>query len=245
MGRRKKAAAEPVAPGSLERWKPATIHRREMKNAPYNPRLINEDERARLTKIISAHGIVAPTVWNRRTGNIVGGHQRTSICDDLYGTDDYEVTVSEIDVDEIREVELNLALNNAQAQGSYDQEKLEQLFKERPAIQIESTGFTGAELFQLFGASPFEQRADDALSEVAKKIREARERQSNTREAVKAREETHFYLVVVFKDDADRVDFTNAVGWEDNRYQDGRQLRLMCSDWIAKRQATDGGGDSE
>lgn len=230
-------AAAPIEVGSLERFTMRKIHRRQMTNAAYNPRVITDEERARLAKIIEAHGIVAPTTWNKRTGRIVGGHQRTSICDDLYGTDDYEVTVAEIDVDEDREVELNLALNNAQAQGSYDLTKLEQIFRDSPTLNIEATGFSGADLFQLFGASPFEQRADDALSEVAQKIRDARKRQAETKKMVKQREEAHYYLVVVFRDDAGRTEFTDAVGWDDNRYQDGRQLMTMCAGWIAARKA--------
>lgn len=236
-GKKKQAPAAPIAVGSLERFVMRKIHRRQMTNAEYNPRVITEEERDRLSKIIEAHGIVAPTTWNKRTGRIVGGHQRTSICDDLYGTDDYEVTVAEIDVDNDREIELNLALNNGQAQGSYDLTKLEQIFRDAPALRIESTGFSGADLFQMFGASPFETRADDALSEVAQKIRDARERQAATKKMVKDREDTDFYVVVVFRDVVARDEFGTSVGWDDNRYQDGRQLAVMCGPWIAERAA--------
>lgn len=226
-----------VEVGSLERFTIAKIHRRRIINAPYNPRVITEDERDRLAAIIERHGLVAPITWNIQTGNIVGGHQRVSLCDDFYGTDDYEMTVSQIDVDLDREKELNLALNNGAAQGSYDLEKLEAMFRDSPKLEISGTGFDGHELFQLFGSSPFENRADDALSEVATKVREARERQEATRSKVKAREEAEFYLVVVFKSETERDAYCDAVGWEHNRYQSGDHLRLISREWIAEQAA--------
>lgn len=202
--------------------------------------MISDEERRRLREGIEIHGLVAPQTWNERTGNIVGGHQRTSITDDCYGTDDYELTVAAIDVDEQREIELNLLLNNIQAQGDTDLDKLGALFKDNPTIRIEATGYDKGELFKLFGDSPFANRADDALSEVAQKIRDARQRQAATKSKVKSREESDFYLVVVFANDKDRDAFCDAVGWEQNRYQDGRQLQVMCSDWIEERAAKSG-----
>lgn len=42
-----------------------------------------------------------PLVWNRRTGILVSGHQRLKALDALEGTEDYELTVSVIDVDDL------------------------------------------------------------------------------------------------------------------------------------------------
>lgn len=244
--RKPRAAAKVHEIGSLEKWVPLKLHRRELKSAPYNPRIITDDERARLSEIIEAHGLVGPPTWNKRTGNLVGGHQRIAALDSLYGTDDYEITVACIDVDDDRERELNIALNNVHAMGDFDLPKLEQMFKDAPTMRIEATGFDAGELFRVFGASPFENRIDDALSEVAQKIRDARKRQAETKSKVKSREETDFYLVVVFANDTDRDAFCDQVGWEQNRYQDGRQLRVMCRDWIAERAAaSEGAGDHE
>jgi hypothetical protein len=243
--RGKKESNEPLPVGSLERFVSKKVHRRHLTNAPYNPRSISDAERDRLREIVETHGLVGPITWNERTGNIVGGHQRVSMCDALYQTDDYEMTVAAIDVDLVREKEINLALNNLAAQGNTDLDKLEAMFKDTPEMRIEATGFSGHELFQLFGSSPFEQRADDALSEVAQKIREARTRQEETRSKVKSREEVHFYLVIIFRDDKDRTEFTESVGWADNRYQSGAELRLMCAEWIAKRAAEAAAAEEE
>lgn len=240
MARKKKAPGSEIEVGSLERFEAVRVHRRELKSAPYNPRVISDSQRAKLRSGILRHGIVAPPTWNARSGNIVGGHQRVDVLDAAYGTDDYELTVARIDVDDVREKELNLLLNNLHAQGDTAMDKLEEMLRSTPDIQIEGTGFDAADLFRLFGVSPFEERADDPLSEVAKKVREAREKQAAIRGAVKEREGTHFYLVVIFEDEADRLDFTDSCELPDNRYQDGRHLRLIAADWIAKRKTARG-----
>jgi hypothetical protein len=234
-GKRRKKTDEVVPAGSLERFEVVKVHRGSLRNAPYNPRLLSDSARAKLKAGIMKHGLVAPPTWNKRTGNICGGHQRVGILDDAYGTEDYEITVAQIDVDDVREREVNILLNNAHAMGDMDLGKLEAMFRDTPEIDIAGTGFDGADLFRLFGASPFEERADDALSEVAQRVRDAREKQAAIRGAVKEREGTHFYLVVIFRDEADRLDFTDSCGLDDNRYCDGRHIRLIAADWIAKR----------
>lgn len=227
--------SEPVPVGSLERYETVKVHRSQLKAAAYNPRVLPDAARAKLRAGLLKHGMISPPTWNARTGNLVGGHQRVSLLDDAYGTDDYELTVAKVDMDDIQERAANLLLNNAHAMGDMDLGKLEAMFRDTPEIDIAGTGFDGADLFRLFGASPFEERADDALSEVAQRVRDAREKQAAIRGAVKEREGTHFYLVVIFRDEADRLDFTDSCGLDDNRYCDGRHLRLIAADWIAKR----------
>lgn len=58
-----------------------TISRNEVKNAAYNPRLMDPESERRLRKGIRDYGLVAPITWNRRTGNVVGGHQRLKQLD--------------------------------------------------------------------------------------------------------------------------------------------------------------------
>lgn len=55
------------------------IERARINPAPYNPRVRlepGEPEYERLRKNIVEIGLVEPLVWNERTGNLVGGHQR-------------------------------------------------------------------------------------------------------------------------------------------------------------------------
>lgn len=93
--------------------------------AGYNPRidLQAEDEAYKsLEKSIDAFGYVAPIIWNERTGNVVGGHQRLKI---LLAKGYSEVEVSCIDLSEEDEKLLNLALNKIT--GRWDMDKLEEL----------------------------------------------------------------------------------------------------------------------
>jgi hypothetical protein len=101
----------------------AEIDRSKIKNAPYNPRTIDPDSRARLLKELKSHGLAEALVWNIRTGNLVGGHQRLSILDDLEQGADFRIPVCVIDVDEKEERRKNIALNSPDMMGQYDVEK--------------------------------------------------------------------------------------------------------------------------
>lgn len=90
----------------FQKFKPANIHRSELKNAPYNPRKIQSENKKRLKKSLESHGLVETIVWNRRTGNIVGGHQRIEQLDALEKSQNYMLTVAEVDVDDAEEKSL-------------------------------------------------------------------------------------------------------------------------------------------
>lgn len=171
-------------------------------------------------------GLLSPPTWNARTGNIVGGHQRVAVIDSLKGTQDYRLRVATVDLDDAREREANLLLNNGLAQGDWDIQKLEEIFR-TPDLNLDGTGFDAADVYRLFGDSPFADRAPGELDELAEKLREARKKYEDTVSKSVNRDNDHFYLVVVFKDDEDRFEFLSALGLDDNRYQDGRELRRL------------------
>jgi hypothetical protein len=158
----------------LESWLPLKLHRSRLQGAPYNPRLIGEAQRRKLKAGLKRHGLVEPIVWNERTGNIVGGHQRISQIDSLAQTNNYELTVARIDVDENREKELNLLLNNDNAMGDFNMEMLADLVK-TPDLVLDGTGFDHADLFRLFGDTPILARNDN-LDALAERVRAAQER---------------------------------------------------------------------
>mgnify|MGYP006958098040 CR=1 FL=1 len=67
---------------------------------------------------------------NKRTGlTVVSGHQRLSVMDELqkFPDNDYRIRVDVIDVDEKQEKELNILLNNPNAQGTWDFNALAQI----------------------------------------------------------------------------------------------------------------------
>lgn len=111
----------------------ARVDRSRIANAPYNPRIIDAHAKRRLLGELK-RGMVAPVTWNRRTGNLVGGHQRLSILDDLATGADYSMEVAVIDVDEAEERRLNVALNSPDMQGQYDPTKMAALITEHLAL---------------------------------------------------------------------------------------------------------------
>lgn len=130
------------------------VHRSELSNAPYNPREMSDYAREKLRRSLETHGLVEPLVWNRRTGHLVGGHQRIAQLDVLNGTGDYKVGVAQIDVPLKQEMELNVALNNLHAQGIFNPDKLFEMLKIEDAPTLENMGLTTADLELEFGDLP-------------------------------------------------------------------------------------------
>jgi hypothetical protein len=138
----------------LQTFQYREIPRSAITNAPYNPRTITPVARAKLQGLLERHGLVETLVWNGRTGHLVGGHQRLSIIDDLEGGAAYSLGVAAIDVDERREVELNVALNNEHLRGEFDPDRFFALLRSEPAPTLDGMGYTKADLEMEFGAGP-------------------------------------------------------------------------------------------
>ena len=88
-----------MAKSKYQAYETDTISRDMIKNAPYNPRIMDEGAKKRLKRNIAKHGLVSALTWNKRTGNLVGGHQRLEQLDALEKSKDYELTVCVVDVD--------------------------------------------------------------------------------------------------------------------------------------------------
>lgn len=126
-----------------------TISRAEIKNAPYNPRIMDKGAKKRLKEGIRKHGLVSAITWNKRTGNLVGGHQRLEQLDALEKTSDYELTVCVIDVDEREEAQLNVQLNNPSMQGDWDLDKLA-IMADDFSLSMDDLGFSKEDAAFLF-----------------------------------------------------------------------------------------------
>lgn len=119
--------------------------------APYNPRKDlkpGDHEYERIKESITNFGYVEPLVWNIRTQNLVGGHQRFKI---LLEQGLKEVEVSVVDLPLEKEKALNLALNKIQ--GEWDFQKLSSLLEELsqlPDFDVGITGFDPSEISQIF-----------------------------------------------------------------------------------------------
>jgi hypothetical protein len=90
----------------------------DMNPAAYNPRAISDEAKEGLRGSLEAFGLLQDIVWNQRTGNIVGGHQRHSVLLETEGGDSY-VPVKVVDLDLMEEKALNIALNNPHIAGQF------------------------------------------------------------------------------------------------------------------------------
>ena len=124
------------------------VWRSQIHLAEYNPRKISDEARKKLKSHIKKNGVIGGLVWNKSTSNLVSGHQRLSILDELNKYDgtketDYVVKVELIEVDEKKEKELNVWFNNTNVQGEWDYDLLAELV---PQIDYKDAGLTEIDL---------------------------------------------------------------------------------------------------
>ena len=118
--------------------------------AAYNPRIDlqpGDPDYDRLQRSMEEFGFVEPLVWNRRTGNLVGGHQRLKI---LAARGVNCIDVSVVDLPPDREQALNVALNKVG--GDWNERKLADLLTglaQIPDFDVSLTGFDSTEITHL------------------------------------------------------------------------------------------------
>ena len=81
-----------------------------------NPRNITSANFGGLSRSIGKFGLVQPIVWNKRSGRVVGGHQRLEV---LKESGEKTAMTAIVDLDESDELALNVALNNKHIEGEY------------------------------------------------------------------------------------------------------------------------------
>jgi hypothetical protein len=116
----------------------------DLKPADYNPRKITETAMSGLGESLKRFGMLSHIVWNQRTGNIVGGHQRIR---HLIGDGIEETDVVVVDLGEQEEVALNIALNNPMIRGDFTEDVMAQLRQAEAGI---GSGFNEIGLMDLF-----------------------------------------------------------------------------------------------
>lgn len=127
-----------------------TVNISKLNPSPYNPRKDlkpGDVEYDKLRRSIEEFGYVEPIIWNERTGNIVGGHQRFKILLQL-GYSEVECVV--VDLDAQREKALNVALNKIS--GEFDIPMLTELLHDLDdgVFDVTLTGFDVTEMEDLF-----------------------------------------------------------------------------------------------
>lgn len=140
-----------------------TIPAGKLKAAAYNPRKDlkpGDPEYEKLRCSIEEFGYVEPVIWNQRTGNIVGGHQRFKVLAALGHT---EIDCVVLDIDEQREKALNVALNKIG--GEFDIPLLTDLLRDLgdSGFDVSLTGFDAAEMDELFSDKPAGKVKEDGF----------------------------------------------------------------------------------
>lgn len=139
-----------------------TIATSKLKAAAYNPRKNlkpGDPEYEKLRRSIEEFGYVEPVIWNERTGNVVGGHQRFKVLTAL-GYNEIDCVV--LNIDEQREKALNVALNKIG--GEFDIPLLTDLLHDlgEDGFDVSLTGFDAAEMDDLFkGKTASKIKEDD------------------------------------------------------------------------------------
>ena len=133
----------------------------QLKAAEYNPRKdlkSGDPEYEKLRCSIEEFGYVEPIIWNKATGNVVGGHQRLKV---LLQLGQAEVDCVVVELDEQREKALNVALNKVS--GFWDNDKLASLISDLTAadFDVSLTGFDAAEIDTLFKDGLKDQLKED------------------------------------------------------------------------------------
>ena len=81
---------------------------KDLNPAPYNPRTSTQKQEDNLKASLEKFGVVEPIIYNKQTGNIVGGHFRVR---ELKKLGHKEVDCVIVDLNEADEKELNIRLN--------------------------------------------------------------------------------------------------------------------------------------
>lgn len=185
-----------------------TLKRSELKGAEYNPRIIDKEAKKRLKEGLKKHGLVSPITYNKRTGNIVSGHQRISQLDALEKNQDYELDVWVIDVDEAEEAVLNVQLNNPSMQGDWDLDKLA-FMTEEFGVNFDDMGFSKLDVdFMFDGDDRFTELFETPEAEEVKTgLAEVKEARAKSKERMEEKNNINFYSVIVFEDEEAKKEF--------------------------------------
>lgn len=182
--------------------------------ADYNPRKElkpGDKEYESLYKSVKEFGYVDPIIVNKRTGNIVGGHQRLNVLQEL-GYE--EIDVVNVDLDETREKALNIALNKIS--GKWDEPKLKDLLLDidNGEFDVELTGFGMDEIEKLMNKFAVEEEERPELEFTPELLEE------------------HNYIVLYFDNELDwqvaKEKFgikTMAARWKDDSEENKRKRK--------------------
>jgi hypothetical protein len=156
-------------------------------------------------------------VWNKRSGNLVGGHQRLKQIDSLEEypkkTKDYMITVSVCDLDDKTEKEMVVFLNNPSTQGEWDLDLLGDIIGQ--GVKIEDMGFNPDDISYLFdGDMRFSELLEDTeeVKKTKEEIEKIREHRAESLEEMEKAQSADFYFTVVCKNQEEKDKLLRKIG---------------------------------
>jgi len=206
----------------LEAFTIETVNRKDIHGADYNPRKITESAKKKLRKFLQENGLWQPLVLNKRTMTLVSGHQRLSIMDSLLRKDDYDLTMSVVDVDEKLEVSGNVFMNNQSAMGEWDVFALQDIKGIFPEIDYEADmGFDESDINILFGRQEEEQElikeqaeaeeyTTDTFREIKKKNRKKAKSENKNGDSYHL-DESDYVIQIVFPNNHEKHEFMKKI----------------------------------
>lgn len=182
-----------------------------IKEHPKNPRKIDESTKKKLKQKMSEVGLIQPLIVNKRSGYLLGGHQRMAVMDSLEkykeGKNDYQIDVALVDLDEKSELEMLVFLNNPSAQGVWDTDLLAEI-KLDMGIDFIDMGFNAMDIEFMFDG---DDRMTEGMFAESQEVKETKDTLNEIKEVRKqsARKmedlnDADYYFVVVCKDRSEK-----------------------------------------
>lgn len=174
---------------------------------------MDKDAKKKLKEEIKSHGLVSALTWNKRTGNLVGGHQRLEQLDALEKNADFEIAVCVVDVDEKEEAILNVLLNNPSIQGDWDLDKLASMGEKYELDFQKDLKFSELDVDLLFdGDDRFSELFEQPdVKEVKGSIEKVKEARQQGVEKLKEKNGINWYAVIVFNNEEERNSFMREI----------------------------------
>lgn len=191
----------------FQKFEFATINRSDIKNADYNPRIMDKEAKKRLRKNLKENGLVSAITWNKRSGHICGGHMRLEQLDALERNKDYSLDVCVVDVDSKTEAKLNVILNNPSMQGDWDLDKLVEMADDFDIDFIDDMGFSKLDVDTMFDGLFSDAYETPEREEVTTKIDEIKAVREKSREQYKENAKLNYYTIIVFADEEEKRAF--------------------------------------
>lgn len=225
----------------LQKFEAKNIHRSQINEAEYNPRIIRDSARKKLNNNLEKKGLLDTLVWNEVTGNLVSGHQRLAKLDAHVKSLDYIITVAVVHLTLQEEIEQNLFFNNGSAQGEFDDDKLIDIFKSStlPSIDYYAAGLDESDIAFYGVTIDLENIDSEPVEETIAQFEAVKQQKKDAippevaaarKEAVKAakqqgKSETDTYVTLTFSNQSAKRAFMERIGEQaDNLYIKGEMF---------------------